>query len=332
MTMNGPYILTLNDDADLDRLLGELARAGCWARRLETSNGRTVRLVEIDGRSTRVTPETLAGLAGVAAVSARPSSHPLVDARAGQAAVIGAVRLGGANASPVLMAGPCAVESERQIHQLAEAVAAAGGQILRGSAYKPRTSPYAFQGHGAPALAWLRQAADRQRLAVVTEVLAPEDAGRVAEVADLVQIGSRNMQNFALLRAAGKQKRPILLKRGVAATVEEWLQAGEYCLAEGAPSVVFCERGVRGFDPSMRNLLDLGTVALLAHALRLPVIVDPSHAAGRRDLIPALARAGLAAGAHGLLVETHADPASALSDGPQALPPADLASLCPRVR
>ncbi|MEO6954067.1 MAG: 3-deoxy-7-phosphoheptulonate synthase, partial [Polyangia bacterium] len=198
---------------------------------------------------------------------------------------------------------------------------------LRGSAYKPRTSPYAFQGHGPPALAWLRAAADHHGLGVVTEVMTAEDAGRVAEVADLVQVGSRNMQNFSLLKAVGRQKRPVLLKRGMAASVEDWMLAAEYCLSEGATGVVFCERGVRGFDPSMRNLLDLGAVALLVHALGQPVIVDPSHAAGRRDLIPALGRAGLAAGAHGLMVETHHDPANALSDGPQALPPEELAAL-----
>jgi 3-deoxy-7-phosphoheptulonate synthase len=199
--------------------------------------------------------------------------------------------------------------------------------MLRGSAYKPRSSPYAFQGHGAVALGWLRAAADRHRLAVVTEVLAAQDAARVAEVADLIQIGSRNMQNYPLLREVGRQKRPVLLKRGVAATIEEWLLSAEYCLLEGAPGVVFCERGVRAFDPSTRYLLDLGAVALLAHTLRLPVIVDPSHAAGRRDLIAPLARAGVAVGAHGVMVEIHDDPGGARSDGPQALRPAALVSL-----
>ena len=230
------------------------------------------------------------------------------------------------------MAGPCAVESERQIEELAAAVAGAGGRLLRGSAYKPRSSPYAFQGHGEVALAWLRAAADRNALAVVTEVLAEADAPRVAAVADLVQIGSRNMQNFSLLRAVGREQRPVLLKRGLAATVEEWLLAGEYCLAAGASGVVFCERGLRGFDPSTRNLLDLGAVAVLAHARKLPVVVDPSHAVGRRDLVAPLAHAALAAGAHGIIVETHADPGSARSDGPQALLPASLRELMPAVR
>jgi 3-deoxy-7-phosphoheptulonate synthase len=323
--MKPPFILTLSDDADLDRLMGELARAGVWARLLETRGSRGS-LVEVDARSAYIDPQKLGAMPGVLSLSGQPSGHPLVDARRGQAVAVGSIAIG-PGAAPVIMAGPCAVEDERQIREIATAVAAAGGKLLRGSAYKPRTSPYAFQGHGAPALSWLRQAADSCGLSVVTEVLSPEDAGRVAEVADLVQIGSRNMQNFSLLRAVGRQKKPVLLKRGVAATIEEWLLAAEYCLAEGAPGVVFCERGVRAFDPTTRNLLDLGAVAQLSIAWQLPVVVDPSHAAGRRDLVVALGQAGWAAGAHGLLVETHGDPAAALSDGPQALPLKDLAQL-----
>lgn len=321
---SAPYILTLSGDADMASVMGELARRGLWARKLEVSSGP--RLVEVDEKSRAVTVEELVGVAGVAHVAGRASAHPLVDARRGRAVQVGKLFVG-PGAAPLHIAGPCAVESEQQIDRLAETVAQAGARLLRGSAYKPRTSPYAFQGHGAPALAWLRAAADRQGLGVVTEVMTAEDAGRVAEVADLVQVGSRNMQNFSLLKAVGRQKRPVLLKRGMAASVEDWLLAAEYCLSEGSSGVVFCERGVRGFDPSMRNLLDLGAVALLVHALGQPVVVDPSHAAGRRDLIAALGRAGLAAGAHGLMVETHHDPAHALSDGPQALPPEELAAL-----
>ncbi len=329
--MSAPYILTLHTDADLDRVLSTLAAAGLWAHPLSAGHAGGPRLVAVDERSSGTDADTLRTLAGVAHVSSRASAHPLVDARAGVGVTVGA-RVIGAGCAPVLMAGPCAVESEPQIARIADAVAAAGGGLLRGSAWKPRSSPYAFQGHGRGALRWLRAAADRAGLGVVTEALAPEQAGVVAEHADLVQIGSRNMQNFALLRAVGREGRPVLLKRGNAATVEEWLLAAEYCLAAGAPGVVFCERGLRGFDPSLRNLLDLGAVALLAHALRLPVVVDPSHAAGRRDLIPALARAAIAAGAHGLLVEAHDDPAHALSDGPQALAMAELAGLLPAVR
>ncbi len=199
--------------------------------------------------------------------------------------------------------------------------------FLRGGAYKPRTSPYAFQGHGEPALAWMRRAADACGMKVVTEALAEADVALVAEHADLVQVGSRNMHNYALLKAIGRTGRPVLLKRGMAATIDEWLHAGEYLLAAGAAGVVFCERGIRSFDDSTRNLLDLGAVALLAHVHRLPVIVDPSHGAGRRDLVLPLGRAALAAGAAGLMIETHDEPARALSDGPQAIPLAELGAM-----
>jgi 3-deoxy-7-phosphoheptulonate synthase len=321
--MSAAYILTLRDDADPSRVLGALAAAGLWARPLD---GGSPRLIEVEAGGSATSASVLAAIPGIANVALRASAHPLVDARAGQPVLLASSAIG-PGCRPLLMAGPCAVESEAQIARIAEAVAEAGGALLRGSAWKPRSSPYAFQGHGAPALRWLRTAADRVGLAVVTEALAPDQAGAVAEVADLVQIGSRNMQNFVLLRAVGREQRPVLLKRGNAATIEEWLLAAEYCLDAGAPGVVFCERGLRGFDPSTRNLLDLGAVALLSHALRLPVVVDPSHAAGRRDLVPALSHAALAAGAHGLLVETHDDPGHALSDGPQALAPTSLAGL-----
>jgi 3-deoxy-7-phosphoheptulonate synthase len=210
---------------------------------------------------------------------------------------------------------------------MAQALAPLGVTFLRGGAYKPRSSPYAFQGHGEAALGWMRRAADAAGMRVVTEVLSEADAPVVAEVADLMQVGSRNMQNYALLKAVGKCQKPVLLKRGMAATIEEWLLSGEYLLANGAPGVVFCERGIRGFDASTRNLLDVSAVALLAHVHRLPVIVDPSHATGRRDLVLPLGRAALAAGAAGLLIEAHEDPARALSDGPQAIPMGELGGL-----
>ncbi|MDH3297655.1 MAG: 3-deoxy-7-phosphoheptulonate synthase, partial [Gemmatimonadota bacterium] len=227
-------------------------------------------------------------------------------------------RIGGA-APPVLFAGPCSVESEDQIHTVARRLAGLGVRFLRGGAFKPRTSPYDFQGLGREALRWMRNAADESGLLVVTEALSESSLDDVAEVADLVQIGSRNMHNSPLLTAAGRTGRPILVKRGMAATVEEWLSAGEYCLAHGSPSVVFCERGIRSFDDGTRNLLDLAAVALLRHAHGVPVIVDPSHGLGRRDLILPLSRAAIAAGAAGVIVEVHPHPGTALSDGPQAI-------------
>ncbi len=230
-----------------------------------------------------------------------------------------------------LCAGPCSVESEEQIDATAAAVARAGANVLRGGAFKPRTSPYAFQGLGRHGLALLRGAADRHGLAVVTEVLDPRDVAMVAEYADMLQIGARNMQNFALLREAGLAGKPILLKRGFAATVDEWLMAAEYVLVEGNPQVVLCERGVRSFDSATRNLLDLSVVPLLAELTHLPVVVDPSHATGLARLVEPMSLAAIAAGADGLLVEVHPEPAGAASDGPQSLTFEQFASLTARL-
>ena len=256
------------------------------------------------------------GLPGVAHVLRRASPHPLVDTAPTVVDVAG-IMIGGAE--PVLMAGPCAVEDETSLDAAAAAVAAAGARLLRGGAFKPRTSPYAFRGLGLEGLRLLRATADRHDLAVVTEALDPRHLGPVAAHADLIQIGSRNMQNYALLDAAGRAGRPLLLKRGAAATVEEWLLAAEYLLGAGAPGVVLCERGMRTLPQPTRNTLDLGAVAWLLEHARLPIIVDPSHAAGRRELIPRLAHAAWAMGVHGLLIEVHADPGRARSDGAQAM-------------
>ena len=226
-----------------------------------------------------------------------------------------------------ICAGPCSVESRGQIRATAEAVAAAGANVLRGGAFKPRTSPYAFQGLGKEALLLLREAADLHGLAVVTEVLDPREVEMVCAHADMLQIGARNMQNFSLLRAAGESGRPVLLKRGLAATVEEWLMAAEYLLLAGNDQIVLCERGVRSFDPSTRNVLDLSVVPLLQSLTHLPVIVDPSHGTGSARLVPPMGLAGVAAGADGLLVEVHPDPATAASDGPQSLTFAQFESL-----
>jgi 3-deoxy-7-phosphoheptulonate synthase len=218
-----------------------------------------------------------------------------------------------------ICAGPCAVESAEQVEQTARAVAHAGANVLRGGAYKPRTSPYSFQGLGEEALKMLRHAADLHGLGVVTEVLDPRDVEKVAEYADMLQIGTRNMQNFSLLSEVGRTRMPVLLKRGLAATVQEWLLAAEYVLLGGNESVVLCERGVRSFDVATRNLLDIAVVPLLEDLTHLPVIVDPSHAMGVARLVPPIAVASIAAGAHGLLIEVHPDPANALSDGAQSL-------------
>ncbi len=218
-----------------------------------------------------------------------------------------------------ICAGPCSVESREQIEATARAVAAQGANVLRGGAFKPRTSPYAFQGMGADALKLLREAADRNALAVVTEVLDPREVEQVVRYADMLQIGARNMQNFSLLREAGEAGKPVLLKRGLSATIEELLMAAEYLLVAGTADVVLCERGIRSFDNATRNLLDLAAVPLLHGLTHLPVIVDPSHGTGVARLVGPMALAAVAAGADGLLVEVHPDPSAAASDGPQSL-------------
>jgi 3-deoxy-7-phosphoheptulonate synthase len=245
---------------------------------------------------------------------------PLVDRRRhpeGSVVSVLDVRFGAD--SPVLIAGPCSVESEAMILETAAAVDHAGGDMLRGGAYKPRTSPYDFQGLGVKGLRYLADARERTGLPVVTEVLSWEEVPVVAHFADMLQIGARNMQNFSLLRAASRSGKPILLKRGAGATIEEWLMAAEYVLAEGNPNVVLCERGIRTFERATRHTLDLNAVALVRERTHLPVIVDPSHAAGVRSLVTPLSMGSLAAGACGLIIEVHPDPDHAMSDGAQSL-------------
>ncbi len=227
----------------------------------------------------------------------------------------------------VVMAGPCAVESEWQVRATAEAVAAAGARVLRGGAFKPRTSPYSFQGLGEEGLKILRRAADSTGLAVVTEVMCPEDVALVSEYAEILQVGSRSMENFALLEAVGRSSHPVLLKRGMTATLEEFLQSAEVVLRNGNPDVILCERGIRTFDAVTRNTLDVAAMPVLKSVSHLPVIVDPSHAAGARALVLPLARAATVAGADGLLVEVHPAPETALSDGVQSLTFAEFRNL-----
>jgi 3-deoxy-7-phosphoheptulonate synthase len=219
----------------------------------------------------------------------------------------------------VVMAGPCAVESEDQLLRTAEAVAEAGARLLRGGAYKPRSSPYSFQGLGVEGLKILRKAREQTGLAIVTEVMSEEDVSVIAEYADLMQVGTRSMENYALLEALGHCGRPVLLKRGMTATLEELLCSAQIVAMAGNPDVILCERGIRTFETATRNTLDIAAVPVLKTVSRLPVIVDPSHATGVRSLVPVLARAAVVVGADGLLVEVHPDPDLALSDGEQSL-------------
>jgi 3-deoxy-7-phosphoheptulonate synthase len=221
-----------------------------------------------------------------------------------------------------LVAGPCSVENETMIIETARRVKAAGAQFLRGGAYKPRTSPYAFQGHGESALGLLAAARDASGLGIITEVMDTADLDKVAEVADVVQVGARNMQNFSLLKKVGAQDKPVLLKRGMSATIEEWLMAAEYILAAGNPSVILCERGIRSFDRQYaRNTLDLAVIPVLRSLTHLPIMIDPSHGTGKAEYVPSMAMAAVAAGTDSLMIEVHPNPAKALSDGPQSLTP-----------
>ncbi len=236
--------------------------------------------------------------------------------------------------SPVIIAGPCAVENREQLLVTARAVKAAGAQVLRGGAFKPRTSPYQFQGLGLEGLQLLAEAREKTGLPVITEVMEPDLVETVARYADILQIGSRNMQNFPLLLAVGRhsQGRPVMLKRGLAATIDEWLLAAEYIVAAGNPNVMLCERGIRSFDPQTRNVLDLSCVPLLHELTHLPVIVDPSHATGRSELVPIMSRASIAAGAEGLILEVQPDPNSARCDGRQSITGEQLHSIVREAR
>jgi 3-deoxy-7-phosphoheptulonate synthase len=238
---------------------------------------------------------------------------------------VGDVGIGGENF--VIIAGPCAVESETQALAIAHAVKDQGARIFRGGAFKPRTSPYSFQGLGEEGLKILAKVREETGLSVVTEALDHEQCDLVEEYTDIIQIGARNMQNFSLLNRAGKARKPILLKRGMAATIQEWLMAAEYIMAKGNPNVILCERGVRTFADHSRNTLDLSAIPVVKQESHLPIIVDPSHACGRRDQVIPMSRASTAAGAHGLMVEVHNEPAKALSDGQQALFPAQFTEM-----
>jgi len=263
-----------------------------------------------------VIPEVLSGTAALRLASRQRHPAP-TEIAFDNGVVIGGRRV-------VLIAGPCAVESEQQIMATATGVAGAGAQLLRGGAFKPRTSPYAFQGLGAAGLELLARARRDTGLLVVTEAMDQDTLDQVAEVADVIQVGSRNMVNYALLKRVARTGKPVLLKRGMAATLDELLFAAEYILAEGNERVILCERGVRGFDGSTRNVFDVAAIPLLHQRTHLPVIADPSHGTGRRELVPAMALAAIAAGADGVMVEVHPDPDHARSDGHQSLALADF--------
>ncbi|MDI3534403.1 MAG: 3-deoxy-7-phosphoheptulonate synthase [Thermosediminibacterales bacterium] len=282
--------------------------------------GKSKTIIGVIGDKTKLSDKPIELLAGVEKVVPIMESYKLASRtfKSKQTIIkIGDVEIGGDNI--VLMAGPCAVESREQILETAEAVKKAGVKILRGGAFKPRTSPYSFQGLAEEGLKLLAEARERTGLLIITEVMKTEDIETVANYADILQIGARNMQNFDLLKEAGKMDKPVLLKRGLSATIEEWLNAAEYIMSEGNFNVILCERGIRTFETYTRNTLDLSAVPVIKHLSHLPIIVDPSHATGKWRWVPPMAKAAVVAGADGLMIEVHPNPKEALSDGQQSL-------------
>lgn len=315
---------------EIDHVVALLKEAGAEAH---LSRGEVKTIIGVIGDREVMYSLELEGLPGVEQVIRVLKPYKLVsrDFQPEDTVVrVGAAAIGGP--SFAVIAGPCSVESEEQVLATARAVKAAGATMLRGGAFKPRTSPYAFQGLGVEGLRLLREAADEVGLPFVTEVLDVRDAETVAEYADMLQVGARNMQNFMMLDELGKLRKPILLKRGLSATIEEVLSAAEYVLKGGNRDVVICERGIRTFETYTRNTLDLAAVAALKTLTHLPVIADPSHGTGRRDLVQPMCRAALAAGADGVMVEVHVDPEHARCDGPQSLTPEAFAGLMDDVR
>ena len=315
---------------EVRRVVDVIKEMGYDARAIPGGQRTAVGLIGNDGR---VDSARLEGLEGVLEVI--PVTHPYKQVSREWREVDTVVRL--ANGTTIggsaiaVMAGPCAVEGLEPLLDIAHRVRAAGATVLRAGAFKPRTSPYSFQGLGREGLAHLARARDATGLAIVTEAMDPESVEIVAAHADIVQIGARNMQNYPLLRAAGRCGKPVLLKRGIAATIDELLLAAEYVLAEGNDDVILCERGVRGFDPHTRNLLDLTAIPVVQALSHLPIIADPSHGTGVRAKVIPMARAAVAAGADGLMVEVHQDPPRAMSDGAQSLFPGQFEELMAQI-
>jgi len=318
-------------DAEIQRVVAVIEELGYKASPMPGAQRTAVGLVGNDGRVDASRLEALPGVQEIIHVS-KPYKQVSREWK-GENTVVrlpGGVAVGGTEV--VAIAGPCSVESERQILEAARLVREAGAVILRGGAWEPRTSPYAFQGLGRPGLQLLAKARDETGLLICTEAMDPEGVGYVADVADIIQIGARNMQNSSLLKAAGRAKKPVLLKRGLSATIEELLLSAEYLLAEGNHAVILCERGIRGFDTTTRNVFDLTAIPVVHKLSHLPIVADPSHGTGLRDKVIPMARAAVAAGADGIIVEVHPHPDQALSDGAQSLFPDQFAQLMREVR
>lgn len=316
--------------AQVHHLEQQLMALGLQVHRIPAAGERVLCAVTT---GEKVAPDRVAKIPGVASVEAIPYPFPLASrayCRADTKIRVGPVEIGGLE--PVLMAGPCAVESEEQVFLAARSVHAHGAKVLRGGAFKPRSSPYSFQGLGVTGLKILRAAADELGMAVISEIMDVSQLDDCLRYVDILQVGARNVQNFSLLQALGRVDRPVLLKRGMSSTVDEWLMAAEYIMSGGNYQVIICERGIRTFGTYTRNTLDLSAIPVAKELCHLPVIVDPSHAVGIRQMVLPMALAAIAAGADGLLVEVHPHPETALCDGPQSLYPDQFGELARQVR
>ncbi len=320
-------------EEQINHVVERIRECGCHAH-LSRGEERTV--IGVVGRSEQHQSELEALLAAPGVEEIIRITHPFKLASRnfrpeGSIIELGkGVSIGGTEV--IVAAGPCAVESAQQIGEIAERVARAGAKLLRGGAFKPRSSPYSFQGLGEKGLKLMREAADKNGLLVVSEVMDPSQIEAMLPYVDVMQVGARNMQNYHLLRALGENSKPVLLKRGMSATIEELLLSAEYIMSGGNYNVILCERGIRTFDTYMRNTMDIAAIPVIKHLSHLPVMADPSHGTGRRDKVPPMARAAVAAGADGLLIEVHQDPERALSDGAQSIYPDQFARLMDEVR
>ena len=326
-------VVIMNADAtqaDIEGVISAIEEKGLEAKVME---GAHQKIVGVIGDKTKLAATPLDAMHGVETTVAISKSYKRASREFHPAATvvdIRGIKIG--DGTPVVMAGPCAVESREQLMETAQLVKEGGAQFIRGGAYKPRTSPYAFQGLEEEGLKYLAEAREKTGLAVVTEVTVVEAVNTVAAYADLLQVGARNMQNFGLLKAVGRAGKPVMLKRGLAATIDEWLNAAEYIMNEGNPNVILCERGIRTYETYTRNTFDISAIPAIKHLSHLPIIADPSHGTGKWRMIKPVSLASIAAGADGLIIEVHPNPARALSDGPQSLTPENYRDLMASVQ
>ena len=326
-------VVIMNADAtqaDIEGVISAIEEKGLEAKVME---GAHQKIVGVIGDKTKLAATPLDAMHGVETTVAISKSYKRASREFHPASTvvdIRGIKIG--DGTPVVMAGPCAVESREQLLETAQLIKEGGAQFIRGGAYKPRTSPYAFQGLEEEGLKYLAEAREKTGLAVVTEVTVVEAVDTVAAYADLLQVGARNMQNFGLLKAVGRAGKPVMLKRGLAATVDEWLNAAEYIMNEGNPNVILCERGIRTYETYTRNTFDISAIPAIKHLSHLPIIADPSHGTGKWRMIKPVSLASIAAGADGLIIEVHPNPARALSDGPQSLTPENYRDLMASVQ